>query len=57
MAELGKTADPWPGDPAERVLIAHQRLDIRSCLCGWAELGLSHAAHQVDELRRAGLLR
>jgi hypothetical protein len=33
------------------VLIAHQRRDAGSCLCGWAELGRSHASHQVDALR------
>jgi hypothetical protein len=38
------------------VLIAHQRRDAGSCLCGWAELGRSHAAHQADALREAGLL-
>lgn len=46
-------------DPVERavaLLIAHQRRDVGSCLCGWAELGKSHAAHQADELARLGLL-
>jgi hypothetical protein len=38
------------------VLIAHQRRDSASCLCGWAELGLSHAAHQVAMLADAGHL-
>lgn len=41
---------------AEAILIAHQRRDIGSCLCGWAELGRSHAGHQVAKLREAGLL-
>ncbi len=41
---------------AEAILIAHQRRDAGSCLCGWAELGKSHAGHQAGELRRAGLL-
>lgn len=41
---------------AEAILIAHQRRDIGSCLCGWAELGKSHAGHQVAKLREAGLL-
>lgn len=44
------------GITAEAVLVAHQRLDIRSCLCGWDELGKSHAAHQVAALAEAGLL-
>ncbi|WP_069765973.1 MULTISPECIES: hypothetical protein [unclassified Streptomyces] len=42
---------------AELILVAHQRRDISSCLCGWAELGKSHARHQVAMLREAGLLR
>lgn len=41
---------------AEAVLIAHQRRDVGSCLCGWAELGRSHAGHQVAALREAGVL-
>lgn len=41
---------------AEAILIAHQRHDVRSCLCGWAELGRSHARHQVAMLREAGVL-
>lgn len=43
-------------DPAEMILVAHQRLDIKSCLCGWSELGKSHAKHQATMLREAGLL-
>jgi hypothetical protein len=41
---------------AEAVLVAHQRLDIKGCLCGWSELGKSHAAHQVRKLAEAGAL-
>jgi hypothetical protein len=41
---------------AQAILVAHQRYDIRSCLCGWSELGRCHAEHQVAMLRRAGLL-
>lgn len=41
---------------AEVILIAHQRRDIGSCLCGWSELGRSHAGHQVAMLREAALL-
>lgn len=41
---------------AEAILVAHQRYDIRGCLCGWAELGKSHPRHQVAMLRKAGLL-
>jgi hypothetical protein len=44
-------------DEAERILIAHQRRDIRGCLCGWGELGRSHPAHQVEVLAAAGLFR
>lgn len=42
---------------ATAVLIAHQRKDITSCLCGWAELGKSHAAHVASILDAAGALR
>lgn len=41
---------------AEAILVAHQRRDIRGCLCGWSELGKSHARHQVAMLREAGVL-
>jgi len=30
-----------------KVLVAHQRRDNRSCLCGWARLGFSHPTHQA----------
>lgn len=42
---------------AEQILIAHQRRDAGSCLCGWGELGRSHAGHQVEMLAARGLLR
>jgi hypothetical protein len=45
-----------PTERAQALLTAHQRFDARSCLCGWDELGKSHAAHQADELARMGLL-
>jgi hypothetical protein len=41
---------------AEAILIAHQRRDVGSCLCGWAELGKSHGGHQAEKLREAGLI-
>lgn len=45
---------------AEKILVAHQRKDIGSCLCGWGvndgHLGHSHAAHVVDVLTAAGLI-
>jgi hypothetical protein len=44
-------------EAAAAILTAHQRRDIRSCLCGWSELGKSHAVHQVAMLREAALLR
>lgn len=43
-------------DIAEAIMVAHQRRDIRSCLCGWSELGRSHARHQVRMLAEAGVL-
>jgi hypothetical protein len=50
---LARVDGPWR---AEAVLIAHQRLDIKGCLCGWSELGKSHAGHQVRMLVGAGVL-
>lgn len=52
MPDYGMTTD----QAAEAILIAHQRRDIRGCLCGWSELGKSHPAHQVAMLREAALL-
>lgn len=49
---LGMTVD----QTAEAILIAHQRRDVGSCLCGWSELGKSYAGHQVAMLCEAGLL-
>jgi hypothetical protein len=59
IAQLTRFAADTQRDPAERataLLTAHQRRDAGSCLCGWAELGKSHARHQADMLARAGLL-
>lgn len=42
---------------AAAVLVAHQRRDIGSCLCGWSELGKSHADHVAAVLDAAGALR
>lgn len=41
---------------AEAVLVAHQR-HRGGCLCGWSELGKSHAAHVAQVLDAAGALR
>lgn len=35
---------------ATEILTAHQRQSSEACLCGWAELGQSHAAHQAEKL-------
>jgi hypothetical protein len=43
-------------EAAVAVLVAHQRMDITGCVCGWAVLGASHPRHQVAMLREAGLL-
>jgi hypothetical protein len=59
IAHLARHAMDTRLDPVERagsLLIAHQRRDAGSCLCGWDEVGKSHAAHQADELARTGLL-
>lgn len=42
---------------ATAVLVAHQRRDATSCLCGWANLGHSHAEHVAEVLDQAGALR
>lgn len=42
---------------AAAVLVAHQRRDSGSCLCGWAELGRSHADHVAEVLAAAGALQ
>ena len=42
---------------ASAVLVAHQRRDAGSCLCGWSELGRSHAGHVAEVLDAAGALR
>ena len=41
---------------AEAVLIAHQRYKD-GCLCGWHELGRSHAVHVVEVLVTAGAIK
>lgn len=43
-------------ETAEAILVAHQRRDYGSCLCGWSELGKSHARHQVAMLSEASAL-
>lgn len=42
---------------AAAVLTAHQRYTSDGCLCGWAELGRSHADHVAEVLDAAGALR
>lgn len=44
-------------DLVTAVLIAHQRRVAGPCLCGWDELGRSHARHVARVLRAAGALR
>jgi hypothetical protein len=38
-------------------LVAHQRRDAASCLCGWSVLGESWAVHVAEVLDAAGALR
>lgn len=38
------------GEEVLGVLVAHQRRDIGSCLCGWAEYGHRHSRHVADRL-------
>ena len=42
---------------AAAVLVAHQRRYPGSCLCGWSQLGRSHAEHVAKVLDAAGALR
>lgn len=48
-----------PAVAARDVLIAHQRLDAGSCMCGWGRkpkhIGRSYAEHVVREIERSGL--
>ena len=43
-----------PAQAVEAILIAHQRQDTSSCLCGWSELGKSHPGHQAAMLHTEG---
>lgn len=56
MTKGAKVVTGPVADTAQAILVAHQRRDIRSCLCGWSELGRCHAGHQVQMLAEAGLL-
>jgi len=42
---------------AQAVLVAQQRKEITFCMCGWADLGKSHAEHVAKVLHAAGALR
>jgi hypothetical protein len=35
------------------VLVAHQHRMDSSCICGWAELGLMHPNHVIEEFEKA----
>ncbi len=39
-------------DVMTAVLVAHQRHRSDACLCGWAELGKSHAEHVATEYEK-----
>ncbi len=57
LAELAALARVEGPGRAEAILTIHQRMDGGGpCLCGWAEIGSSHAGHQVEKLREAGVL-
>lgn len=63
-AHARQASAPATGEDTEtraaQVLIAHQRLDIGSCLCGWGvktgQLGKCHSRHVAGELAAAGVL-
>jgi hypothetical protein len=42
-------------DTTREVLIAHQRQNAGSCLCGWAKLGYAHAEHQAKAIMAAAV--
>lgn len=37
-------------DEVVMMLVNHQRKDIRSCICGWDELGQMHPKHILEKL-------
>jgi hypothetical protein len=41
---------------AEVIVANHVRVDSLKCLCGFGQIGKSHALHVVQELAAAGLL-
>lgn len=48
--------DPRTLARAEVVICHHVQLGPgQGCLCGWAELGRSHARHVIDQLDQAGI--
>lgn len=40
---------------AVEILVAHQRINVGSCGCGWNRLGESFCEHQVEMLEQANL--
>lgn len=40
-----------PSDPLALLLVAHQRMNITECRCGWSVLGASHAVHVAEVIR------
>lgn len=47
------SATPYDRAVLVDVLVYHQRKDIGHCLCGWGELGRSHAEHVADVYERS----
>lgn len=39
---------------SEKITGEHQKVSIEGCICGWADLGLSHVRH-VAEVTEAAL--
>ncbi len=59
VAALERVAADSQRPPIERaaaLITAHQRWDIRGCVCGWDQLAQSHAIHVAGVLSQAGLL-
>lgn len=35
-------------DALVQVITYHRKIDIKGCMCGWAELGKDHSQHVAD---------
>ncbi len=56
LTRVAADRDFPPVERAKALLIIHQRTESLECLCGWNDLGKSHAQHQAEVLSDFGLL-